>query len=79
MIVQKFEEYSIPAARVGTLGVGRKLVEIKDMDNLCKGTFKGYKSLNRMQSLVYPVAYSTSENMLICAPTGAVSCQCMLP
>lgn len=26
-----------------------------------------------MQSLVYPVAYRTSENMLICAPTGAVS------
>jgi antiviral helicase SLH1 len=24
-----------------------------------------------MQSLVYPVAYQTSENMLICAPTGA--------
>lgn len=42
------------------------------MDGLCKKTFKGYKSLNRMQSLVYPVAYKTSENMLICAPTGAV-------
>lgn len=26
-----------------------------------------------MQSLVYPVAYNTNENMLICAPTGAVS------
>jgi hypothetical protein len=43
------------------------------MDGLCRETFKGYKSLNRMQSLVYPVAYQTSENMLICAPTGAVS------
>lgn len=41
------------------------------MDGLCKKTFKGYKSLNRMQSLVYPVAYKTNENMLICAPTGA--------
>ena len=43
------------------------------MDGLCRQTFKGYKSLNRMQSLVYPVAYNTNENMLICAPTGAVS------
>jgi antiviral helicase SLH1 len=43
------------------------------MDVLCKKTFKGYKTLNRMQSLVYQVAYETSENMLICAPTGAVS------
>ncbi|KAF2731847.1 Sec63-domain-containing protein [Polyplosphaeria fusca] len=66
-----FEEYTIPAAPVGTIGVGRKLLVIKDMDGLCQRTFKGYKALNRMQSLVYPVAYSTSENMLICAPTGA--------
>ncbi|OCK86369.1 Sec63-domain-containing protein [Lepidopterella palustris CBS 459.81] len=68
---EKYEEYTIPAARVGTLGAGCKLIEVNDMDGLCKRTFKGYRSLNRMQSLVYPVAYSTSENMLICAPTGA--------
>lgn len=65
------EEYEIPAAAVGTVGVGRSLVDIKSMDGLCQRTFKGYKSLNRMQSLVYPVAYNASENMLICAPTGA--------
>lgn len=68
---EKYEEYYIPAAKVGTIGAGRSLVEIKDLDGLCRGTFKGYKTLNRMQSLVYPVAYHTSENMLICAPTGA--------
>ena len=67
----KYEEISIPATKVGTLGVGRKLIEISKMDGLCKRTFKGYESLNRMQSLVYPVAYKTNENMLICAPTGA--------
>ncbi|KAL8832237.1 MAG: hypothetical protein Q9170_004958 [Blastenia crenularia] len=68
---EKYEEYSIPAAQVGTLGAGRRLVEISGMDGLCKRTFKGYKALNRMQSLVYAVAYKSSENMLICAPTGA--------
>lgn len=68
---EKYEEYSIPAAKVGTLGEGRKLIEVSEMDGLCKRTFKGYKTLNRMQSLVHPVAYYTSENMLICAPTGA--------
>lgn len=67
----KYEEYAIPATKVGTLAVGQKLVAIDEMDGLCKKTFKGYKSLNRMQSLLYPVAYRTSENMLICAPTGA--------
>lgn len=69
----KYEEYAIPAGKAGTLWPGQKLVDIKDMDGLCRKTFKGYKTLNRMQSLVYPVAYKTSENMLICAPTGAVS------
>ncbi|EGY18790.1 hypothetical protein VD0002_g2862 [Verticillium dahliae] len=70
-VFEKYEEYSIPAGKKGTLGPGRKLVNIADMDGLCRATFKGYKSLNRMQSLVHPVAYKTNENMLICAPTGA--------
>ncbi|KAB5540523.1 Sec63 Brl domain-containing protein, partial [Coniochaeta sp. 2T2.1] len=68
---EKYEEYSIPAGKVGTLGAGRRLLPIDELDGLCKRTFKGYQTLNRMQSLVYPVAYKTSENMLICAPTGA--------
>lgn len=67
----KYEEYSIPATRVGTLASGQKLIQVAEMDGLCQKTFKGYKALNRMQSLVYPVAYRTSENLLICAPTGA--------
>lgn len=70
---EKYEEYMIPAGKKGTLGPGQRLVDIKDLDGLCRNTFRGYKTLNRMQSLVYPVAYKTSENMLICAPTGAVS------
>ncbi|KAL1874544.1 putative steryl acetyl hydrolase mug81 [Diaporthe australafricana] len=67
----KYEEYAIPAGKPGTLWPGQKLVTIKELDGLCRNTFKGYKTLNRMQSLVYPVAYKSSENMLICAPTGA--------
>lgn len=66
-----YTEITVPAAKVGTLGKGRKLVAISEMDMLCQNTFRGYKSLNRMQSLVHPVAYGTNENMLICAPTGA--------
>ena len=79
---EKYTEYYIPAGRKGTLGPGQSLVKISDLDGICRGTFKGYAALNRMQSLVYPVAYKTSENMLICAPTGAVSCsqaRCILP
>ncbi|KAL4737031.1 Sec63 Brl domain-containing protein [Aspergillus similis] len=67
----KYTEVEVPAAKVGTIGQQQKLVPISSMDGLCQGTFKGYKTLNRMQSLLYDVAYKTSENMLICAPTGA--------
>jgi antiviral helicase SLH1 len=69
---KEYTEIKIPATKVGTVGTNEKLVAIKEMDTLCRKTFVGYKSLNRMQSLVYPVAYKTNENMLICAPTGAV-------
>lgn len=72
----KYEEYSIPAGKKGTLGPGQRLIPINELNGLCRNTFKGYKTLNRMQSLVYPVAHKTSENMLICAPTGAVSISC---
>jgi len=48
-----------------------QLVKVSQLDFLCQGTFKNYKTLNKMQSLVYPVAYNTNENMLVCAPTGA--------
>ncbi|KAJ2988581.1 hypothetical protein NUW58_g3896 [Xylaria curta] len=68
---EKYEEYFVPAGKPGTLWPGHKLVKISDMDGLCRRTFKGYKTLNRMQSLVHQVAYKSSENMLICAPTGA--------
>ena len=65
-------EIKIPRTEVGVLRPDEKLVAINEMDNLCKKTFVGYKALNRMQSFVYPTAYKTNENMLICAPTGAV-------
>ncbi|WPK24423.1 hypothetical protein PUMCH_001697 [Australozyma saopauloensis] len=48
-----------------------QLVRMSQLDNLCQGTFTKYQTLNKMQSLVFPVAYNTNENMLVCAPTGA--------
>lgn len=32
---------------------------------------KGVTTLNRLQSSVYPAAFNSSENLLVCAPTGA--------
>ena len=33
--------------------------------------FPGYKTLNRIQSRIFPAAFGTNENLLVCAPTGA--------
>ncbi|ORX87093.1 Sec63-domain-containing protein [Basidiobolus meristosporus CBS 931.73] len=66
-----YEEITIPIAKVAPPRVGEKPVAISSMDILCQNSFKGYTSLNRVQSIVYPIAYKTNENMLICAPTGA--------
>ena len=32
--------------------------------------FKGARTLNRIQSQIYPVAFEQDENLLVCAPTG---------
>lgn len=66
-----YEEISIPPAKTIPPMLGEEPKRLRDLDNLCANTFKGYESLNRIQSLVFPVAYQTNENMLICAPTGA--------
>eukprot|EP00761_Pharyngomonas_kirbyi_P009639 gb/GECH01009656.1/.p1 GENE.gb/GECH01009656.1/~~gb/GECH01009656.1/.p1 ORF type:complete len:2079 (+),score=534.85 gb/GECH01009656.1/:1-6237(+) len=47
------------------------LVPISDLDEISQRAFTGYERLNRIQSAVFESAYSTNENLLICAPTGA--------
>ncbi|KAK9453183.1 Sec63 Brl domain-containing protein [Dipodascopsis uninucleata] len=68
-----YEEIAIPYPKNRPLPLNgkEKLINIDDLDIICKNTFKKYKTLNRVQSLVFPVAYGTNGNMLISAPTGA--------
>lgn len=47
------------------------LVTIDLMEEWCRSVFSGYKSLNRIQSIVYESAFNSNENLLVCAPTGA--------
>ena len=47
------------------------LKKIKFLLQLARIAFKGMKQLNTIQSRVFETAYSTNENLLICAPTGA--------
>ena len=69
-----WEEIVVPAAQPPSPEITDrfKLVSIEnDIDEFGKIAFKGTKSLNLIQSIVYKTAYFTNENMLICAPTGA--------
>lgn len=71
-----YEEVVIPYPKVATRGKAAKamqvpLIQISSLDTICQGTFSKYQTLNRMQTLVYNIAYETVENMLVCAPTGA--------
>lgn len=65
-----YEEIIIPPReRTGLKPISP--VEIDTLDPLGKMVFKDITAFNQIQSEVYPIAYHTNENMLICAPTGA--------
>lgn len=66
-----YEEVQIPATESATLTVGENRVNISTLDEIGQIAFRGTKQLNRIQSVVYPTAYHSNENMLVCAPTGA--------
>ena len=77
-----FEEVHVPALKATPFEDNEKLVTIDDIPEWARPAFGGTKSLNRVQSRVYPCAMFSAENMLICAPTGAgktnVAMLCML-
>ncbi|KAJ3030892.1 UNVERIFIED_CONTAM: DEIH-box ATPase [Siphonaria sp. JEL0065] len=57
---------------------GEKLIEITSLPKWAHQGFKNSKSLNRIQSRVYPIAFGEDENMLLCAPTGAGKTNCAM-
>ncbi|CAL8100461.1 unnamed protein product [Calicophoron daubneyi] len=46
-------------------------IKVSSMDSIGQKVFEGMNELNLIQSVVYPTAYYTSENLLVSAPTGA--------
>ncbi|KAJ3189894.1 activating signal cointegrator 1 complex subunit [Gaertneriomyces sp. JEL0708] len=68
---QNYEEISIPVAKPHPVRASERCMNIDELDPIAQKAFKNYQSLNRVQSIVFPVAYGTNENMLVCAPTGA--------
>lgn len=68
---QGYEEISVPARDPGAIGEGERSVAIEELDEWAQPAFKGIQLLNRIQSRIFPTAYHTNENLLVCAPTGA--------
>ena len=74
-----YEEIHVPAPKASALAPGEKLVPISQLPSWSQPAFAGAKSLNRIQSKLYPVAFphakeefdGVDENILLCAPTGA--------
>ena len=47
------------------------LTDISAFPSQSRKAFAGYSRLNKMQSAVFPLAYNSNENLLVCAPTGS--------
>lgn len=66
-----YEEWHIPANKTPMDTDGKEPIPISELPDWCHPAFSGTQRLNKMQSKVYPCAFGSDENMLLCAPTGA--------
>lgn len=66
-----YEEWFIPATRAKSSTSDTPLVSISSLPEWSRPAFQNTRQLNRMQSSVFPCAFQSDENMLVCAPTGA--------
>ncbi|CAI9738835.1 small nuclear ribonucleoprotein 200 kDa helicase-like [Octopus vulgaris] len=77
-----YEEVHVPALKPKSFDQNETLIPIERLPKYAQPAFEGFKSLNRIQSRLCKTALETSENILLCAPTGAgktnVALLCML-
>ncbi|KAI9105295.1 Sec63 Brl domain-containing protein [Phlyctochytrium arcticum] len=71
-----WQEVHVPAPKPSPMKPDEKLVPISELPEWAQHGFAGASSLNRIQSRLYPTAFKSDENMLICAPTGAGKTNC---
>ncbi|KAI1796263.1 Sec63-domain-containing protein [Ganoderma leucocontextum] len=67
---EEYEEVTVPPTRTVPPRATERLISVAELDPLAKGSFPGYTSLNRIQSIVFPTAYQSNENMLVCGKIG---------
>lgn len=68
-VTKTYEEYNVPPPRPAKIDA--PLVSISSLPKWTHPAFSTTKSLNPVQSKVFPSAFESSENLLLCAPTGA--------
>jgi len=66
-----YEMVTIPAPLRDPATLHERIVLAEVMNSKERKAFEGTNSLNPMQSTVFEAAFHSSENLLICAPTGA--------
>ena len=65
-----YEEIHVPAPKSKPVVAG-EFVPLTELPEWARQGFPGLKTLNRVQSKLFPVAFGTDEPILLCAPTGA--------
>lgn len=70
MTKKGYEEVVVPAIR-HIAPPDEQLVEIPNLPDWAQPAFSGMTALNRIQSRLMPTALFSSDNILLCAPTGA--------
>lgn len=65
-----YEEVHVPAVRP-VIPPGERLIEVSELPEWMGPTFNGVRTLNRIQSKMVDTALYNTENVLLCAPTGA--------
>ncbi|XP_034936753.1 activating signal cointegrator 1 complex subunit 3 [Chelonus insularis] len=65
------EEVEIPVLAIDSDEIQYTPIKISSLDEIGQMAFNGVEALNRIQSIVFNIAYNSNENLLICAPTGA--------
>ncbi|KAI8816428.1 Sec63 Brl domain-containing protein [Fimicolochytrium jonesii] len=73
-----YQEVHVPAPKASPMKENERLVSISELPEWAQGGFAGARSLNRVQSRLYPAAFESDENLLICAPTGAGKTNCAM-
>lgn len=67
---ERCEEVDIPPPERPP-GASKARLAISTLPDYARLAFKGTKSLNELQTQLFPAAFKSSENLLVCAPTGA--------